>query len=109
MSKTKYVYFFGNGDADGDETMRAELGGKGANLAQMAKKPLSLPVPAGFTISTDVCQEFYKLGRKYPEGLEEQVDEYLDRLEKTMGKNLETRTTRFWFLCAPGLQSQCLE
>ncbi len=51
---TKYVYFFGNGDAEGDESMRAELGGKGANLAQMAKAPLSLPVPAGFTISTDV-------------------------------------------------------
>ena len=49
---TKYVYFFGNGDADGDESMRAELGGKGANLAQMAKKPLSLPVPPGFTITT---------------------------------------------------------
>ena len=65
---TKYVYFFGNGDADGDESMRAELGGKGANLAQMAKKPLSLPVPPGFTITTDVCQEFYKLGRKYPAG-----------------------------------------
>lgn len=88
MSKTKYVYFFGNGDADGDETMRSELGGKGANLAQMAKKPLSLPVPAGFTISTDVCQEFYKLGRKYPEGLDKEVEQYLDRLEKTMGKKL---------------------
>lgn len=88
MAKTKYVYFFGNGDADGDESMRAELGGKGANLAQMAKKPLSLPVPAGFTISTDVCQEFYKLGRNYPAGLDKEVDEYLARLEKVMGKKL---------------------
>ena len=52
---TKYVYFFCYFDADGDESMRAELGGKGANLAQMAKKPLSLPVPPGFTITTDVC------------------------------------------------------
>jgi len=84
----KFVYFFGNGDADGDESMRAELGGKGANLAQMAKKPLSLPVPAGFTISTDVCQEFYKLGRKYPDGLDKEVDEYLARLESVMGKKL---------------------
>ena len=73
----KYVYFFGNGDADGDESMRAELGGKGANLAQMAKAPLSLPVPAGFTITTDVCQKYYELGRKYPEELYPQVDEYL--------------------------------
>lgn len=85
---TKYVYFFGNGDADGDESMRAELGGKGANLAQMAKKPLSLPVPPGFTITTDVCQEFYKLGRKYPDGLDKEVDEYLAKLEAAMGKKL---------------------
>jgi len=85
---TKYVYFFGNGDADGDESMRAELGGKGANLAQMAKKPLSLPVPPGFTITTDVCQEFYKLGRKYPAGLKAEVDEYLAKLEAAMGKKL---------------------
>ena len=85
---TKYVYFFGNGDADGDESMRAELGGKGANLAQMAKAPLSLPVPPGFTITTDVCQEYYKLDRNYPEGLSEQVDEYLAKLEAAMGKKL---------------------
>ena len=84
----KYVYFFGNGDADGDESMRAELGGKGANLAQMAKAPLSLPVPPGFTITTDVCQEFYKLNRNYPEGLASQVDEYLAKLENAMGKKL---------------------
>ncbi len=85
---TKYVYFFGNGDADGDESMRAELGGKGANLAQMAKAPLSLPVPAGFTITTDVCQEYYKLNRNYPEGLDKQVEEYLAKLESVMGKKL---------------------
>ena len=68
--------------------MRAELGGKGANLAQMAKAPLSLPVPPGFTITTDVCQEYYKLDRNYPEGLEAQVDEYLAKLEAAMGKKL---------------------
>ena len=85
---TKYVYFFGNGDADGDESMRAELGGKGANLAQMAKAPLSLPVPPGFTITTDVCQEYYKLGRAYPADLAAQVDEYLAKLESAMGKKL---------------------
>ena len=88
MAKTKYVYFFGNGDAEGDETMRPILGGKGANLAQMAKAPLSLPVPPGFTISIDVCQEYYKLGRKYPAGLEADVDKYLAKLEKTIGKKL---------------------
>ncbi len=84
----KYVYFFGNGDADGSEDMRAELGGKGANLAQMAKKPLSLPVPPGFTISTDVCQAYYKLGRKYPETLAAEVEKYLSKLEKSVGKKL---------------------
>lgn len=84
----KFVYYFGDGNADGDESMRAELGGKGANLAQMAKAPLSLPVPSGFTISTDVCQAFYELGRKYPDGLDKEVDTYLAKLEKSMGKKL---------------------
>ena len=88
MAKTKYVYFFGDGDAEGDETMRPLLGGKGANLAQMAKKPLSLPVPSGFTISIDVCQEYYKLGKKYPAGLDAEVAKYLGKLEKSMGKKL---------------------
>ncbi|MBB5218854.1 pyruvate,orthophosphate dikinase [Treponema rectale] len=88
MAKTKYVYFFGNGDAEGNETMRPILGGKGANLAEMAKAPLSLPVPPGFTISIDVCQEYYKLGRKYPAGLDAEVAKYLTKLEKSMGKKL---------------------
>ncbi len=88
LKEKKYVYFFGDGDAEGDETMRPLLGGKGANLAQMAKKPLSLPVPSGFTISIDVCEEYYKLGRKYPAGLADEVAKYLDRLEKSMGKKL---------------------
>ena len=85
---TKYVYFFGDGDAEGDESMRPILGGKGANLAQMAKAPLSLPVPPGFTISIDVCQEYYKLGKKYPKGLKEEVAKYLDKLETSFGKKL---------------------
>jgi len=88
MAKTKYVYYFGDGDAEGDESMRPLLGGKGANLAQMAKKPLSLPVPPGFTISIDVCQEYYKLGKKYPAGLDAEVAKYLAKLEKSVGKKL---------------------
>ena len=68
--------------------MRPILGGKGANLAQMAKAPLSLPVPPGFTISIDVCQEYYKLGKKYPKGLKEEVAKYLDKLETSFGKKL---------------------
>ena len=85
---TKYVYYFGDGDAEGDESMRLILGGKGANLAQMAKKPLSLPVPSGFTISIDVCQEYYKLGRKYPDALAAEVAANLAKLEASMGKKL---------------------
>ncbi len=88
MAKTKYVYYFGDGDAEGDESMRLILGGKGANLAQMAKKPLSLPVPSGFTISIDVCQEYYKLGRNYPDSLAAEVEKNLKKLEKSMGKKL---------------------
>ncbi len=82
----KYVYFFGNGKAEGDETMKATLGGKGANLAAMTN--MGIPVPPGFTISTDVCEEFYKNKRKYPASLEKEVDEQLKRLEDLMKKRL---------------------
>ena len=58
----KYVYFFGAGKADGNAKMKETLGGKGANLAEMSR--LGIPVPPGFTISTDVCQYFYKHNRK---------------------------------------------
>ncbi len=86
MAKTKYVYFFGDGKAEGNADMRAELGGKGANLAEMAT--IGLPVPSGFTISTDVCKYFYDNDRTYPEQLEADVDAYLAKLEKSMGKKL---------------------
>jgi pyruvate,orthophosphate dikinase len=85
MSDPKYVYFFGGGDAEGDAAMRVLLGGKGANLAEMAKPPLSLPVPPGFTITTEVCTAYYKLGRKYPEGLAEQVEKALAKMEAIRG------------------------
>ena len=82
----KNVYFFGNGKAEGDAAMKNTLGGKGANLAEMTN--LGIPVPPGFTISTDVCAAFYVNGRKYPAGLEKEVMTVLERLEKTMGKKL---------------------
>ena len=82
----KNVYFFGNGKAEGDAKMKNTLGGKGANLAEMTS--LGVPVPPGFTISTDVCADFYANGRKYPAGLEKEVLAVLERLEKTMGKKL---------------------
>ena len=86
MAKEKFVYFFGKGKAEGDAAMRDKLGGKGANLAEMTN--LGIPVPPGFTISTEVCKLFYDNDRKYPAGLKEAVAENLAKLESTIGKKL---------------------
>jgi len=80
----KYVYFFGDGKAEGSAEMKNLLGGKGANLAEMTA--IGLPVPAGFTISTEVCTEFYKNNRQYPAGLTEEVASNLKMVEELMGK-----------------------
>jgi len=80
----KYVYFFGDGTAEGRGDMKNLLGGKGANLAEMTS--IGLPVPAGFTITTEVCTEFYDNDRHYPQGLEAEVDQHLARVETMMGK-----------------------
>lgn len=83
----KYVYFFGGGKADGNESMKNLLGGKGANLAEMAGHPkLKLPVPAGFTVTTEVCTYFYKNKKTYPKILKSQVEESLAKMEKLAGK-----------------------
>ncbi len=79
----KYVYFFGEGKAEGNAKMRDLLGGKGANLAEMTN--LGIPVPSGFTISTEVCRYYYQNEGRYPPELEEQVREALRRVEKVMG------------------------
>jgi len=84
MGDKKYVYFFGGGKAEGRADMKDILGGKGANLAEMTN--LGIPVPPGFTISTEVCDYYYKHGEKYPEGLEEEVESHLKRLEEITGK-----------------------
>jgi pyruvate,orthophosphate dikinase len=81
--KGKWVYAFGDGKAEGRAEMRALLGGKGANLAEMSN--LGLPVPPGFTITTEVCTWFYANGRRYPKGLEEQVARALAQIEKLVG------------------------
>ncbi len=84
---TKYVYFFGGGKADGNESMKDLLGGKGANLAEMAGHPiLRLPVPPGFTVTTEVCTYFYQNKRKFPAILKPQVESSLKRMEKMTGK-----------------------
>ncbi len=85
-NKTKYVYFFGGGKADGNGTMKEVLGGKGSGLAEMVK--IGLPVPGGFTITVDTCADYYKLGRKFPSGVEAEVKENLAKLEKITGKKL---------------------
>jgi len=82
----KRVYFFGSGKAEGNAKMKAILGGKGANLAEMTN--IKIPVPPGFTISTKVCDEYYKNKGKWPKGLKEEIDKNLAKLEKAMNAKL---------------------
>ena len=81
--KGKLVYTFGDGRAEGRSSMRELLGGKGANLAEMSN--LGLPVPPGFTITTEVCTAYYDNGKKYPKDLKAQVDAALAKVEKLVG------------------------
>ena len=80
MSTKKYVYLFKEGDA----TMREILGGKGANLAEMTK--IGLPVPQGFTISTEACTQYYEDGRQINDEIQAQIMEYIDKMEGITGK-----------------------
>jgi pyruvate,orthophosphate dikinase len=80
----KYVYFFGAGKAEGNKDMKGLLGGKGANLAEMAG--IGLPVPPGFTVSTEVCSLFYENKKRVPEDVKREVEKNLKRLEKTAGQ-----------------------
>ncbi|MBL0083660.1 MAG: pyruvate, phosphate dikinase [Saprospiraceae bacterium] len=83
----KYVYFFGGGKADGNESMKNLLGGKGANLAEMAGHPnLKLPVPPGFTVTTEVCTYYYQNKHKYPTTLEAEVKAAIGKMERIMGR-----------------------
>jgi pyruvate,orthophosphate dikinase len=79
----KYVYFFGKGKAEGKAEMKSLLGGKGANLAEMTN--IGLPVPAGFTISTEVCTYYYANKRSYPKSLQSEVKKAIAKIEKAMG------------------------
>jgi len=89
----KYVYSFGGGKADGNEKMKNLLGGKGANLAEMAGHPkLRLPVPPGFTITTEVCTYYYQNKKKYPKELASQVKSALEKVEKLMDKKFGSET-----------------
>ncbi len=85
----KFVYFFGNGKADGNRTMKDTLGGKGAGLAEMTNA--GLPVPAGFTISTDACNLYYANNRKLPANIETEMVAQLRKLEKAAGAELGSK------------------
>ncbi|MPY88053.1 MAG: pyruvate, phosphate dikinase [Luteitalea sp.] len=89
-AKAKAVYFFGNGKADGSKAMKDTLGGKGANLAEMTNA--GLPVPAGFTISTDACRLYYEQGRKVPAFVDDEMTANVRKLEKAAGAELGSTT-----------------
>src|SRR5277367_2656840 len=80
----KFVYFFGNGKAEGHGTMKEVLGGKGAGLAEMTNS--GVPVPPGFTIITEVCRLYYEHGKKTPESIDKEMQQHLTKLEKSLGK-----------------------
>jgi pyruvate,orthophosphate dikinase len=86
----KYVYLFGNAKADGDGSMKPLLGGKGANLAEMAR--IGLPVPPGFTITTEVCTYYYANKRTYPAALQAQIETGIASIEKIMATKLGDKT-----------------
>jgi pyruvate,orthophosphate dikinase len=96
----KYVYFFGKGKADGKADMRALLGGKGANLAEMTN--IGLPVPAGFTITTEVCTYYYANNRQYPPELREQGRAALAAVEDVMGAKFGATTNPLLVSCRSG-------
>jgi len=100
MSDNKYVYYFGGGKADGNTTMKELLGGKGANLAEMNN--IGLPVPAGFTATTEVCTYYYDNDRTYPPELADQVNAAVAMVEETMGAKFGDADNPLLFSCRSG-------
>src|SRR5207244_7965609 len=82
----QHVYFFGNGKADGNRNMKDLLGGKGSGLAEMTNA--GLPVPPGFTISTEVCNIYYQEKQKIPAAIDREIDEHVKKLERAAGTTL---------------------
>ena len=99
----KYVYLFGKGISDGNASMKNLLGGKGANLAEMAN--LNLPVPAGFTITTECCTDYFNNGMKYPAALAAQVNTALAKVEKIMGMKFGDPANPLLVSCRSGARS----
>ncbi len=102
---TKWVYSFGAGHNEGRAGMRNLLGGKGANLAEMAS--IGLPVPPGFTITTEVCTAFYDNGRQYPDDLATQVAKAWPGSKRRRPAASATASTRCWSRSAPARASRC--
>jgi pyruvate,orthophosphate dikinase len=98
--KGKLVYFFGDGRSDGDGKMKALLGGKGANLAEMTR--IGLPVPPGFTITTEVCTSFNEHGKTLPKEIDAQIDDSIKRIEKSLGKGFGSLTNPLVFAVRSG-------
>jgi pyruvate,orthophosphate dikinase len=96
----KWVYFFGGGKADGDATMRELLGGKGANLAEMVN--IGLPVPAGFTLTTEACIYFSNNDGRFPDGLDDEVEEALAKVEKVMDAKFGDAVNPLLLSCRSG-------
>ncbi len=103
IESKKRVYLFGGKTAEGDGTMRELLGGKGANLAEMSR--LGMPVPAGFTITTECCAEYYSLGGGYSDGLKKEVADALAATEKVMGKKFGDTVDPLLVSCRSGARS----
>ena len=102
MSK-KYVYLFTEGDAN----MRELLGGKGANLAEMTK--IGLPVPQGFTISTEACTQYYEDGRRINDDIQAEIMEYVDKLEAITGKKFGDKENPLLVSIMPGMEARAPE
>ena len=100
---TKRVYRFGGKSAEGNGTMRNLLGGKGANLAEMCT--LGIPVPAGFTITTECCTEYFELGGNYPEELHKEVADALSATEAIMNKKFGDKNDPLLVSCRSGARS----
>ncbi len=100
MAQSKYVYFFGDGKADGRADMKNLLGGKGANLAEMTN--IGLPVPAGFTLTTEVCTYYYANGRTYPPELKAEVEAALRKTEEVMGAKFGDAKNPLLLACRSG-------
>ena len=102
-SNKKRVYCFGGKTAEGNGTMRELLGGKGANLAEMCT--LNIPVPAGFTITTECCTEYYELGGGYNDALKVEVAEALKKTEAIMGMKFGDKENPLLVSCRSGARS----